>query len=253
MLLSILTCVKSDTSDLAVTYESLLPFLCPEMGWIIKYSQHCSTAFVDSIPVNSYIKKIQSEDFGLYEGLNQALNVCESKYYAVLGAGDGLLQEGFWSGLSEMDAAPEMDAYFFACKLNLSGRIFTPKVEDLTFRMSCPHPSSILKVHNSKEIGGFNTSYEIASDYDHICRYTNKFQNYKASSIVIALFKGGGISDVRTFEAALEEELIRIRIFKSHDLAVRGRLLANCAANISSVLAQSFRRTPDPSKMQATD
>lgn len=80
--------------------------------------------------------------------------------------------------------------------------------------------------------------YEIASDYDHLCRYTNAFRNCLVSRTVMTNFKGGGLSEIRSFEGALEEELIRMRIFKSKELAVRSRLLVKCANNIAATLAK---------------
>ena len=240
---SIITCVKSDTSELIETWNSISDKISPIVHWVIKYSQHCSKKFIDQIPDHPSIIKIVSGDESLYGALNQALLGCKSKFYMVIGAGDKIV-ESFDRIDLIIKENPNKDAYFFATKISKDGqqRILVPNPDELNVRMSCPHPSAILKTEISKKINGFSEKYEIASDYDHLCRYKLISDlDLFYSSLVLVDFLGGGISDTRPFEGYLEEELIRSRVYKSNIFASQGRLLSVISQNLSNLISHNFK------------
>lgn len=242
MSLSILTCVKSDTDDLFETYESVIPYLSPSFVWIVKYGEQCSDGFIDRIPVNPYITKHKSLDGDFYEGLNQALGLCFTEFYLVLGAGDKILEEGFSLASKFISQNMDADAYFFSVRmLAANSAIFSPNLDRLAIAMSCPHPGAIFKTKLSKEINGYSGRYEIASDYDHICRYVKNFKNVIAKDFAISEFKGGGMSDIRSNEGFIEQELIRMRVHQSHAFSVYGRLLAAVTTPITQLLQSNFK------------
>jgi len=240
MKISVLTCVKSDTQDVIETWESIRPYINTDLNWIIKFGPECSDQFVKSIPNQQGIIKIQSPDRSLYDGLNQALEHCETDLYFVLGAGDRV-SPSFSNAVLEIHENQESSAYFFSCMLMKSNSVLQPAVEEINIRMACPHPGSILRTKLSKEINGYTTMYQIASDYDHLSRYLNSYQDVYQSTTVVSEFMGGGLSEHRAFEGMLEEELIRIRVFKSNPFAVYGRLFRIVANPISGLLSANFK------------
>lgn len=240
MKISVITCVKSDTQDLLDTWDSIRPFINTHLDWIVKFGPECSDQFVNSIPDQQEIIKIKSPDKSLYDGLNQALERCETNLYFVLGAGDRV-SENFNDAVLEIETNQESSAYFFSCRLMESDSVLQPAVEEINIRMACPHPSSILRTKLSKKIDGYLATYQIASDYDHLCRYLIAYQDVYQSDTIISEFMGGGLSEQRAFEGMLEEELIRIRVFKSNPFAVYGRLFRLIANPIVNLLSINFK------------
>jgi len=240
MKVSVITCVKSDTEDLKDTWQSIRPFINGDLQWIVKFGSECSDQFIKSIPNQPEILKIKTPDKSLYDGLNQALQRCETELYFVLGAGDKV-SENFRDAINEILSNPEYSAYFFACSLMKTNTILQPELNEINIRMACPHPGSILRTKISKEIDGYEATYQIASDYDHLCRYLSIYKDAYQSTTIISEFMGDGISEHRAFEGMLEEELIRIRIYKSNPFAVYGRLFRVVSTPIVSLLSANFK------------
>lgn len=240
MNISIITVVKEDTDDLFVTWNSIFPFLSNKFKWIIKYSSICSAEFIEKMPKNNNLIKVQSSDRSLYDAINQSLEICETDYYMVIGAGD-FLSSSFNEILDDLSHNQGREAYFYGCNLLRGSNNLYPDFNQINTRMSCPHPSSILKVSNSLSIGGYSSSYYIASDYEHLCNYIKNYTNLYQSNLIAVMFMGGGISDKRALEGMLEEELIRIRIFGSTPFGVYGRLLNFISIPLCRLLSNNFQ------------
>ena len=213
--LSIITALHSNDLNLSKSAESIINQLSSNVRWIIKYSEDFVPKHLHEYLSNPFIDIICKKDSSLYEGLNQALDICNSEWYMVIGSGDILIDGATSIILRYITENNCGEALFFSTKHLINDFLFTPNPNDLHLRMSCPHPSTILKVSNSKLIDSFNTNYIIASDYDHISRYLIKFNTFFTSNELLILFKGGGLSENRALEGFFEEELIRTRIWNS--------------------------------------
>jgi hypothetical protein len=241
MTVSIITCLKADDADLMVTYDSIRPQLGGGIKWVVKCSEQCTKEFLALIPPNKDIKVIVAPDSGLYDALNQALHHCATDFYCVLGAGDALVPTACTVFESDgLDQSTHV-AFFYGVVLKSKNHVLIPNPQLMNIKMACPHPGSVLRTALSLEINGYDTSYKIASDYDHLCRYLQKYGDCKTSEETLVVFKGGGMSDERWFEGALEEELIRIRRYESNIFAVFGRLLSIISTQLSGLLALNFK------------
>lgn len=240
MQITFITCIKSDTQDWRKTWDSLKGIIGGNIFWIIKLSQYCSESFVLEFPSNANILVVRSDDSGLYDGLNKALVKVVTKYYCVLGAGD-CIADSFEDIKKQIMQNPDADAYFFATESLEFNMIMAPNPKEINVRMSCPHPSAILSRDISIKIGGYSRKYDIASDYDHMCRYLKVASRCFYSNTVLTKFQGGGVSTKKYFEAYLEEELIRIRNFESSYMAIYGRLLQQIAPRLSKFISLNFK------------
>lgn len=239
-LISIITCMKDDNPEWELTYNSIRSHLNENLNWLIKFSQNCSEQFISSIPESPFIKKVASADVSLYDAINQALANCSSNFYFTLGSGDILLEENIPVFIDEVAKNPNHDAYFFATIVKTSGFSLIPDPTQINIRMSCPHPSALLSVEKSIQIGGYSDQYEIASDYEHLVKYCKRYNKFYVSSTPAVEFMGGGMSSIRSLEGLLEEELIRIRLHNSNLLAVHGRILQRSATVICNVITSNF-------------
>jgi hypothetical protein len=122
-----------------------------------------------------------------------------------------------------------------------TGAVSMPQPEAIKYFMSCAHPSSLLRVKNSLSIGGFDVQYQIAADYDHLSRYAMAFGLGEALDMPpLVSFMGGGLSDARALEGYIEENLVRIRVWKLPDIRIMGDLLNHSAVNISNSIRHNF-------------
>jgi hypothetical protein len=177
--------------------------------WLIKNSSVLMKAPLNRFTSEHSTKIILTEDFGLYDGLNQGLARVDTEYFMVLGSGDTLTEDAIQTIASAMRGTPGLDAYFFAVNSLRSGRILAPTPSELPVRMACPHPGAVLRTEGVRKIGGFDCRYNIAADYDLISRYVSAFTQVGWSEKPVVNYIGGGISDQKCLEGYLEEELIR--------------------------------------------
>lgn len=237
MSLSVLTCVLGKPDSLHETFSSLKPFLSPEFFWTLKFSSSTPSDFVSHF-THPFVAIHQEPDRSIYEAMNQGLEKIISSHYFVLGAGDTVITSGLNQlislNLTQRDIGPIFAPILWSDRL----AVWTPMSGDLSVRMSCPHPGAVLSAGKSREIGGFDTGYKIASDYDHLSRYVKAYGVGETLGTPLVQFAGGGMSEVRAFEGTLEEELIRMRVWHSHEYAVHSRLLKRSALIASSLFDQ---------------
>jgi glycosyltransferase involved in cell wall biosynthesis len=238
--ISIITPIKNN-DDYSLLYNSIKKFLCPSLIWIIKCSDQCTPDYLNKIPKSQFIKVILSHDNSYPQAVNQAIVEINSDYYFLLGASDYLIENNFQLALQEINNNPSKDAYLFSCLIIESQKVFHPNLANLFIKMPCPNPSSILSVKNVLILDGMNENYRIASDYDLLCRYFIEFKNIYTSKTILTAFSPGGISSLNPLESMLEEELIRIRIFKSQPIAVLSRLLSYATPHITRLIAKNFK------------
>ncbi len=214
MLLSIITGTYQSDVNIFETTESITPLINDKIEWIIKDS----SPFVDETLF--YNKKLHGakivfqKDNSLYQGLNQALKLSTGKYFLVLGAGDTLTKNSIpeiTSQLEQNESDDKVDIFCYSMQHKMTGAISSPNPLNLHIGMTCPHPSLIMKTEYARELNYFDEKYLIASDYDLTLRYFTRYKRYLLSNKVISEFKGGGLSEVKTEETALETMLIKIR------------------------------------------
>lgn len=224
-LITIITALHDADENILITYESISKQLSNKVHWLIKLSSSKITPNLEKIKSNSFIKIACINDSSLYEGLNQAIALCNSDWMMVLGSGDTLCNQAMEVILHNIDQYPLANAFFFSTKHTKNDFIIYPNPNEIHLRMACPHPSSLMKVNEIKQLNGFDCSYKIAADYDLISRYLIKYETYLVNNEVIVNFKGDGISELKALEGYLEEELIRSRIWNSTQIAICERAI----------------------------
>lgn len=237
MSLSVLTVVLGNPDALTATFSSLKPFLSPDFFWTLKFSSSTSNEFLSQFE-HPFVAIHQGPDCSIYDAMNQGLKHIPTSHYFVLGAGDTVLASGLNRLVSLRLAQQNFGPIFAPIIWSDSGFVLAPMPNDLSIRMSCPHPGAILSVEKSLEVGGFDTGYKIAADYDHLCRYVKAYGAGLTLDAPLVQFAGGGMSEVRAFEGALEEELIRMRVWNSHEYAVHARILRRTTLIASSLFDQ---------------
>lgn len=238
MKVSVLTCVLGNPDELRDTFNSILPHLSENFGWLIKASD-ANEGYLAQFE-HPFVTIINQRDSSLYDAMNQGLFALKSDYYFVLGAGDKLVTEGVVHLLNNMDS--DASHYFYSLILRKSGGVFSPNPDRIQFNMTCPHPASVLKVKNSQVLKGFDTKYLIAADYDHLSKYVKEYGKGQIVNQPLVNFMGGGMSESRLIEGMIEEELIRKRVWKASDYQIYASMLSNGSKMAVNILGQLAAR-----------
>ncbi|MBU3593080.1 hypothetical protein ICN42_03110 [Polynucleobacter sp. 71A-WALBACH] len=239
--IAILTCVTGEPAVLQNTAASISPFLSENIQWVIKFSDKTDVKFANSFSGEN-IKIYREADTSLYDAMNQCLSYCQTDYYMVLGAGDMILPEAMKILLDKLNSGLLSEvAYHAPILFAATGAVSQPDPNSMKYFMSCPHPSSLLKVKNSLSINGFDVSYKIAADYDHLSRYALTFgAGIHLDTPPLVSFMGGGISDLRALEGYMEVNLVRMRVWNTPDIRMYGDMLNESATALSSNIRQNF-------------
>lgn len=215
---TVLTALLNSSNEIIKTAESLLPQLNDDAEWVIKNSELKTSAELLKISKHPCVRVIYQADDSLYDGLNQGLEYCTGEYVQIVGAGDEF-RPGAIEFIQNLERnSSQLDSIFLGVHQKRNGRAILPNPVDLKNRMACPHPGAILKLEKIKELKGFDVNYLIASDYDLICRYIQKNPKTSYSKEIVVDYEGGGLSEQRAVEGFLEEELIRIRVWKQNQV-----------------------------------
>jgi hypothetical protein len=222
--ITILSALLHGDENIKQTAASILPQLDAETVWMIKYSKDAVPEDLEAFVRHPRVKVIAESDSCIYEGLNQGLQRIATEYFMVVGAGDTLEQNALSLIQSSLKQNSKVDSLFFAVVNASTGTLLLPRPQEMNARMACPHPGALLRTANARSLGGFDLAYEIASDYDLLSRYLLKFTACGWSDQPVVRYMGGGLSDRRSLEGFLEEELVRIRSWRSpiSDVCARG-------------------------------
>lgn len=194
------------------TFESLADVLGEEVHWLVKYSSPVFNSELSAFAGHSFVRLVLMQDENLYTGLNQALEFVETPYFAVLGSGDRVVPDVVRKAVTMLRDRSNLLSCFYSIYHEAKSWHFKARPQELPFKMSCPHPGAILQTAAARTLGGFDTRYKIAADYDLLCRFLKKFPETTSSDDIFVNFMGHGISS-KSPGGFIEEELIRFRLF----------------------------------------
>jgi hypothetical protein len=217
MIVSIITALLDGDINIFDTAASIPLDMFPQIEWIVKDSRGYVDVSLASLCCSRQVKIVARPDASIYDALNQALDVATGKYFFVLGAGDKILVPALRLLYKMLEAdRPGLveQSIFFPVIMRATNTLFPSNPQLLREGMTTPHPGAVLKRENVIEIGGFDTKYRIASDYDLLCRYLKRWPVFSKIELSLVDFMGGGVSERCKEEAELETALIRRRLFQ---------------------------------------
>ena len=166
------------------------------------------------------IKSFQIKDSGIYEGFNNAIDLCNGEFFFILNAGDVFFDKNILKFLNKKirknDDIIIGDCLFFEKNLNIKRMWIKNDHINIYNCYNVPHTGLFINKRIIKKIGKFNTNYRISSDTDYILRIFRdkkiKINNIKKYFVFMEL--GGVSTNVRTaFTKILEDLIIYYRYF----------------------------------------
>lgn len=158
------------------------------------------------------LRWISEPDKGIADALNKGLRRAAGYYIIVLQADDTLINSAILEYVFALVNQSEKDIYSFPVLLDHPSRGLTLRkpIRQLwynRFKFIFPHQGCFVKRSVFDKIGGFNTSFKIAMDYDFFYRALKQKSSVKFYQKPITLMGGTGIGTVlETAPYRLREE-----------------------------------------------
>ena len=200
--LSIVTINFNNATGLAKTFESLHGRLsdCVEIVVIDGYSSDGSRSVIESHSrVLNITRMISEPDSGIYDAMNKGLNLSSGDYVAFLNSGDVLLDFDVDSFLAFIRASKVEGYYSNIVFLDDSGKVIRKWLVGSVSKLKIylgwipPHPMFAIKRDTLINLGGFDTKFRIAADYDLIlrCFMSPDFRAVKSTNCIVGMENGG--------------------------------------------------------------
>src|SRR5690349_7060375 len=141
------------------------------------------------------VRYVSEPDNGIADALNKGISLAAGDYILILGAGDMLADFDSLtlarSHLGQTDLV-SFDVLFMGRReRRLKARPFGLRTR---FRMTSPHQGLLVRKSLYERIGGLDTEYKIAMDYEFLLRAMNAGASLKVVNEVLSLMPDDGIS-----------------------------------------------------------
>jgi putative colanic acid biosynthesis glycosyltransferase len=214
---SIITVVKDHVAGLRVTHGSLKEqnFSNWEMFIVVGESRDLTLSEAMRYQGNdSRIRVIEQQDTGIYGAMNLGLAAATGEFIWFMNAGDRfatptVLSNGI-NALQESTAGIAIGGY----QIDEKGgpHIYSDgPITALNFAFSrrggC-HQAMVFRTKLIKELGGFNTLYSLAADFELVLKIILKWKAVRVSQL-FALIEPGGLADQGIFLVHAQKHQIR--------------------------------------------
>lgn len=205
--LSIIIPVKQNLPKIIKTFESLEPLL-GDIELVIHDWRGESNIKIN----HPFVKLSQDDDTGTSDACNQAVALTNSNYLMFWGAGEVAMQNGLRKALSYVGTnSPSL--VFNPILVQPVNQIAFPIPETIRQGMQCLMPGVIMKTDLFHAVGGLDTSYKSACDYDLMVKILKINPDYVKLTDPVVEFITDGMTSIGSgvLEGALECELIKMR------------------------------------------
>ena len=201
-----MTVVKDDPRGLEATLDSLQQQNLTDVEYIVIDGSRDRTSVADHVNSrgieNSAVQWVEPE--GIYAAMNQGVQVSSGEYIYFANAGDTFVSPNVLANIHEVIAQKAPDWLMGPIEIReQSGRIVTSPQWDFAAEQSrlfarglfAPHQGTFVRTSVLRNLGGFDTIYEIAADYALFLKLTQT----SAPAVVdfpIARFSEGGASTI---------------------------------------------------------
>ena len=247
---SVITIVKNHVAGLAATHKSLLEqsFYDWEMIIVIGVSSDATVVLAKDLQrMDARILVLEQKNSGIYEAMNEGLASASGEFTWFMNAGDRFASTSTLASAVERISQNNEGAIVGGYRIEGSSQnktysYSTRDINSLRFafnrRGGC-HQAMIFRTKFLKELGGFDTSYSLAADFDLVLRV---IQNYKASrnSEIYASIEPGGRADREIFLVHNQKHLIRKNLLNGRIL-VLASFLWTALARIKITLRRIIR------------
>jgi hypothetical protein len=248
--LTIVTIVKDDPDSFQRTLESI----CDQDLDGVEFVVVDSSVNREQIPAGVHQSKIDAHILwtppqGIYPAMNTALEIAAGTYIYFANAGDAFADSSALTAIRKSSASSPDWMFGEVRFIQPDGRAVTPAAFDYaTERDRCfsngrfpPHQGTIARTQLLRDLGGFDTSYRIGSDYALFLKLSQVSDPVEIKA-VIADFFVGGLSTVAWKESLKEFHAARLNILKPTGARARRELLGTWSQFAKMSAARAIKR-----------
>lgn len=213
---SIITATKNSQATLSDTVDSVLCQKYPLIEYIVKDGISTDGTLKILAAYGNKINQVVSQkDQGIYDALNQGINLASGDIIGFLHSDDLYMHENVLNRIAEVFKKENCDAVYsdlYYVNREDKEKIFrkwkSGKYREGMFLEGWmpPHPTFFVKKEVYMKYGNFNTEFKTAADYELMLRFIHKHK--------IAL-------------TYLEEFTIKMRVGGQSNLSLENRIIAN--------------------------
>ena len=216
--ISVITICFNNPEDLIRTCASVdVQTIKPFEHWIINGSTNNKIAeWIEKTPQPSYRKWINERDKGIADAFNKGIDKSNGDVVHILNSGDTYASDDIIESVTK-SFEQDKSIQWVSGKIKLKrsgewieiGKPFNPLKLYRGMR-SVSHPTWFVKKAVYERVGGYNSEYKIAMDYDMMCRIAK--EPYSFIDKTIACFDDTGISSSQYLKSLKEN----IRVYEAH-------------------------------------
>jgi glycosyltransferase involved in cell wall biosynthesis len=208
--ISVVTVTRNALNGLNQTKLSLQCQIFTNFEWII-----VDGASIDGTPqVYEEFKDLNltflsEPDEGLYYAMNKGINLAKGDVIGILNAEDTYQARSLMILHQAMLKNPDADIYYGSLSID---KVQVPPIShtDLPKRMIY-HPATFVRRNVYAELGGFNTKYKIAADYDLLLRAYKNGYKFCFINDSLADYQTGGFSSRNVMRSIIETLQVQFR------------------------------------------
>lgn len=218
-LVSIVTIVKDHAAGLQDTFDSLAEqdYVDWEMLIVVGKSIDSTKVLARKYATSdARIVAIEQSGLGLFQAMNQGIDNAKGDYIWFMNAGDKFADSHVLrmavEEISKMQVGVVIGGYRIGSPVE--GKTYSnskKSISDFTFAFSrrggC-HQAMIFRTSIVKELGGYDTSYSLNSDFDLVLKVIRKC-GATGIPLTLAEVEAGGIADQNIFKVHREKHKIR--------------------------------------------
>lgn len=159
------------------------------------------------------IRHIISEDLGIYDAMNQAVQYCNGEWIIFMNAGDIFYDENVLSDIFAIYKDNDIGVLYGHAFMELThnrGFIQTYNADIVKKGGSICH-QSVLEKRNLLLQNPFNTKLKILADRDHFLQLLNHGVQFRRVNSIVAREDRNGISSINYSQLYKEERIIRVK------------------------------------------
>ena len=247
-LLSIITVVKNDVTNIELTIKSILSQRNPNVEYIIIDGKSSDGTLLKAKRFRNKIDKIiSSKDRGIYDAMNIGIKNSSGKYIGFCNSGDVLKKNSLRTITKFLKK--DIDILFATVKRNYLGATIIKSGFNLNrlnynFDFATAHSTGFyIKKNFHNKIGLYDLSFKCSADYDFYLRVF-KLKNLKIMSTdhnnIIGEVQSGGFSSTLTPVEHLKEET-KIRFKNKQNIFLIALIYSNVLVKI--FLKRLFKKT----------
>lgn len=199
---SVITIVKNHAAGLAATHQSLLEQSFNDWEMVIVIGESSDATFAvakDLQRIESRILLIEQSGSGIYEAMNEGLATASGEFTWFMNAGDTFASTSTLAHAVVYISQNKVGAVIGGYRVESSSQnktySYPPRnITGLSFafnrRGGC-HQAMIFRTNILKDLGGFNTSYSLAADFDLVLKVIQKSKASRVSEIYASIEPGG--------------------------------------------------------------